>query len=71
MSQPNTGQYWLIRPFDVESDLPRLVRLLSVTESIDQSGEDISEETLRAQLTVPHHNPALDRWVIEHSIRTI
>ncbi|MEM8534881.1 MAG: GNAT family N-acetyltransferase, partial [Chloroflexota bacterium] len=54
------------RPFDVESDLPRLVRFLSVTESIDQSGEDISEETLRAQLTVPRHTPALDRWVIEH-----
>lgn len=66
MTESQSDQRWPIRPFDVESDIPRLVWLLTTAESIDQSGEDISEENLRAQLTVPHHNPALDRWVIEH-----
>lgn len=66
MLESRPERHWSIRPFDVESDIPRLVRFLAAAEEIDQSGEDISEITLRTQLTVQQHNPPLDRWVIEH-----
>jgi mycothiol synthase len=34
-------------------------------EAVDQDGEDTSEETQRLYMTLPHHDPARDRWVID------
>jgi ribosomal protein S18 acetylase RimI-like enzyme len=53
----------LVRPFAPDADLPLLVRLRAEAESIDQSGEDVGEEALCAQLAWPGHDPARDRWV--------
>jgi len=53
------------RRFLVNTDLPRLAHLLAEVEAVDHSGEDISENTLREQLTWLGHTPALDRWVVE------
>ena len=52
------------RHFDVDKDLPHLVQLLTEIERVDQAGEDTSEETLKAQLTLPGHDPLQDRWVV-------
>ena len=54
---------FIYRPFAVERDFAALVSLLHNVELIDQSNEDVSEATLREQLTWTGHNPALDRWV--------
>jgi mycothiol synthase len=54
---------FIYHPFAVERDFAALVSLLHTVELIDQSGEDVSEATLREQLTWTGHNPALDRWV--------
>jgi mycothiol synthase len=54
---------FIYRPFAIERDFAALVSLLHNVELIDQSGEDVSEATLREQLTWTGHNPALDRWV--------
>ena len=56
--------YIHFRHFDVDNDLPRLVELLTHIEQVDHAGEDTSEETLRAQLTLPGHDPKQDRWVV-------
>ena len=42
-----------------------MVRLLSEVEASDRDGEDTSERTQRTYLTLPHHDPARDRWVVE------
>ncbi len=52
------------RHFDVNNDLPPLVQLLTEIEQVDHAGEDTSEETLKAQLTLPGHDPVQDRWVV-------
>lgn len=52
------------RPFDVEKDIPGLSWLLTEMEQVDQSGEDISVETITAQLALPGHDPAQDRQVV-------
>jgi ribosomal protein S18 acetylase RimI-like enzyme len=54
-----------IRQFDPETDLPRLVELLGEVEEASQDGEDTSEKTQRMYMSLPNHNPAQDRWVIE------
>ncbi|MBI5566885.1 MAG: GNAT family N-acetyltransferase [Chloroflexi bacterium] len=54
-----------VRPFIPEADFPRLLRLLGEVEAVDHDGEDISEDTQRMYLTLPHHDPAQDRWVID------
>ncbi len=36
-------------------------------EQVDHTGEDISEETLKAQLSLPGHDPSQDRWVVTSS----
>ena len=55
-----------LRPFRFPDDVAALLGLLEETEAVDQSGEDISAETIEAQLTMPPHDPALDRCVVEH-----
>ena len=55
------------RHFDVNKDLSPLVQLLTEIERIDLAGEDTSEETLKAQLTLPGHDPQQDRWVVTTS----
>ncbi|HZC08142.1 MAG TPA: GNAT family N-acetyltransferase [Ktedonobacterales bacterium] len=53
----------VIRPFEAENDLPRLLQLLQTVETFDGDGEEVSEDALREQLTLPDHDPARDRWV--------
>lgn len=59
-----TPQYHF-RHFNSETDIPRLARLLTEAELLDASGEDISEATLREQLTWPGHDPSQDRWIVD------
>lgn len=54
-----------IRPFSLDYDIPRVVTLRLTTEAVDQEGIEVNEQTLRAQLNLPGHDPVLDRWVIE------
>lgn len=60
MSSTNTFSY---RHFDVQRDFASLVTLLAEVEQVDHDGEDVSEETLREQLTWVGHDPTQDRWV--------
>lgn len=53
------------RRFVVDTDIPCLTQLLAEVEATDFTGEDVSEETLREQLTWPGHIPTLDRWLVE------
>ena len=55
------------RHFDASGDIPHLAQLLAEIEQVDHAGEDISEETLKAQLTLPGHDPFQDRWVVTTS----
>lgn len=55
------------RHFDRDGDLARLEQLLTEIERVDQAGEDTSEETLKAQLTLPGHDPHQDRWIVTTS----
>lgn len=55
-----------VRNFQQPDDISRLLTLLMDAESIDMSGEDISETTVHAQLEVPEHDLQRDHWVIEH-----
>ncbi len=55
-----------VRPFRMDTDVSPLLHLLAETEAVDDSGELFSEELLRIYLTLPGHDPATDRWVIEH-----
>ncbi len=65
---PNTlEEQYHFRQFDTNTDVPRLVQLLAEIESVDHAGEDISIETLQAQLSLPGHNPSQDRWVVTTS----
>ena len=52
------------RRFEPE-DIARIVTLLEEAEAVDHSGEDISEEIVRDQLTWTGHDPLLDRWMVE------
>jgi mycothiol synthase len=54
-----------IRTFSPDQDIPRLLSLYAAVEAADQEGIEISEQTIVAQLNLPGHNPALDRWVID------
>ena len=54
------------RRFEAE-DIARIVTLLEEAEVVDHSGEDISEEILRDQLTWTGHDPLQDRWMVELS----
>jgi len=48
-------------------DIARIGALLEESEAVDHSGEDISEELLRDQLTWTGHDPLQDRWMVELS----
>jgi ribosomal protein S18 acetylase RimI-like enzyme len=52
-----------IRPFDRASDIPALLRLIQAVEDVDQTGQDSSEESLRAEFEWMGHDPQSDRWV--------
>jgi len=52
-----------IRHYDPKNDLAPLSKLLTEIESIDQDGEDTSEEYLLASLQWPNYRPAQDVWV--------
>jgi mycothiol synthase len=54
-----------IRPFSLEADIPAILRLRAAVEAVDQQGVETSEAELRAQLALPGHDPAQDRWVAE------
>lgn len=53
-----------LRHFNVEADFAHLVQLYASVEAVDQSGEDVSEDALREQLTWPYQNLEQDRWVV-------
>lgn len=63
MDQTPGGQPPNIRAFQPDGDVPLLVDLLAAVEAADLSGEDVGEETVRAHLALPGHDPSLDRWV--------
>ncbi len=65
MSTNSAGTQLRFRHFDLTSDISRLANLLAEVEAVDHSGEDISEEALKAQLEWPGHDPVQDRWVVE------
>ena len=54
-----------IRSFSPEQDIPRLLSLYADVEAADHEGYRINRQDLIALLSVPGHNPALDRWVID------
>src|SRR5215211_6064030 len=54
-----------IRHYLPEQDLSSLSRMLTEIESIDNDGEDTSEEYLRASLAWPNYRPDRDVWVVE------
>ena len=56
-----------IRHFNPDTDIPRLIQLLTEVESVDHAGEDTGEETVIAQLALPGHDPLQDRWVATHA----
>lgn len=55
-----------VRPFQVDTDVKPLLRLLAEVEAVDDSGEALTEAELRVYLDVPQHDPETDRWVVEH-----
>ena len=65
MSIDSIAKEFHFRRFVPDTDLSQLVLLLNAAEAVDHSGEDLSEEALRDQLTWPGHDPLLDRWVVE------
>lgn len=54
-----------IRHYVPEKDLVPLSRMLTEIESVDQDGEDTSEEYLHASLAWPNYRPDQDVWVAE------
>jgi mycothiol synthase len=54
-----------LRPFSPEEDIPHILRLRAEVETVDQEGNETSEEALRAQLNLPGHDPLQDRLVID------
>lgn len=47
---------FIFRGFELDRDLPRLVLLMQEGESVDQSGEDVSAETMQSFLDVSGHD---------------
>lgn len=67
MSSNTSENHVHFRHFDVNNDVLFLVQLLTEIEQVDHAGEDTSEETLKAQLSLPGHDPVQDRWVVTPS----
>jgi mycothiol synthase len=57
----------IFRQFNPDEDISRLLRLREAIEAVDHEGADNREESLRAQLAQPGHNPARDRVVAAQS----
>ena len=66
MSTETSTSRFHIRHFNPDTDILRLVQLLTEVENADHAGEDTSEETVRMQLSLPGHDPIQDRWVVTH-----
>jgi mycothiol synthase len=49
------------RPFDQSTDLSRIFELRQQVEQHDRDGVSLSMDALRAQLSIPGHDPAKDR----------
>jgi len=60
-----TAPSFLVRHYAPEKDLHPLSHLLTEIESIDQDGEDTSQEYLNASLQWPNYRPDQDVWVAE------
>ena len=54
----------IYRHLDLQSDLTTLVSLLNDVAQADHTGEKVTEETLREQLTWSGKDPALNNWVV-------
>jgi mycothiol synthase len=56
----------LIRPFKPKADIPALISLHHAVNASDLDGNEVDEQSLRLQLSLPGHDPLKDRWVIDH-----
>lgn len=56
---------FVIRHYQFETDVSSLSRLLTEIESVDQDGEETSEEFLRSMSGWPHFDPDQNVWVAE------
>lgn len=65
MNENSTVNQPIIRLFRRDEDLSRLIRLRAEIETVDQAGNDTSEEAARATLNWPGHDPTQDRWIVE------
>ncbi|GHO81636.1 hypothetical protein KSD_94070 [Ktedonobacter sp. SOSP1-85] len=54
----------IYRKLNLQDDLIALVKLLQEVEQADQTGEQVSEDFLREQLTWSGQDPALNNWVV-------
>ncbi len=54
----------IYRRFDLHGNLAALVELLTDVEQADHTGEQVTEATLREQLTWSGQDPALNNWVV-------
>lgn len=60
-----------IRHYEPQKDLAPLSRMLTEIETIDQDGEDTSEEYLLASLQWPNYRPDQDVWVALSDIQLV
>lgn len=56
--------HWQIRLFNPAADFAQLLALRRELEALEPTGNDTSEEGLRAMLKIRGHDPAQDRWVV-------
>jgi mycothiol synthase len=54
----------IYRNFNIQHDFAALVSLMETVEQADHIGEDVTEATLRKQLTWSGQDPAPDSWVV-------
>jgi ribosomal protein S18 acetylase RimI-like enzyme len=54
----------IYRQFDLQDDLAALVGLLHEVEQADHTGEQVTEATIREQLTWSSQDPTLNNWVV-------
>ena len=56
----------MIRQFDPSSDILRLLRFFNSLEALEGDPIPSTEAHVRSQMNWRGHDPARDRWVIEH-----
>lgn len=61
---PESVSTLIYRPLDLQGDLAALAHLLQEVEQADQSGEQVTEATLRERLTWSGQDPALNNRVV-------